>query len=72
MTAAPTEAKVKAASTASFLAGLAIAVLNAVVADSSLLGPLPVWLQAPVLALVPAGLTWLAGYQARHTPRSTV
>ncbi|MFD9752679.1 holin [[Kitasatospora] papulosa] len=70
--AAPTEAKVKAASTASFLAGLAIAVLNAVVADSSLLGPLPVWLQAPVLALVPAGLTWLAGYQARHTPRSIV
>ena len=70
MTAAPTEAKVKAASTASFLAGLAIAVLNAVVADNSLLGPLPVWLQAPVLALVPAGLTWLAGYQARHTPRS--
>ncbi|MBD2831673.1 holin [Streptomyces sp. B21-104] len=70
--AAPTEAKVKAASTATFLAGLAIAVLNAVVADSSLLGPLPVWLQAPVLALVPAGLTWLAGYQARHTPRSIV
>jgi len=72
MTAAPTEAKVKAASTASFLAGLAITVLNAVVADNSLLGPLPVWLQAPVLALVPAGLTWLAGYQARHTPRSIV
>jgi len=70
--AAPTEAKVKAASTATFLAGLAIAVLNAVVADSSLQGPLPVWLQAPVLALVPAGLTWLAGYQARHTPRSIV
>ncbi|MFE7360652.1 holin [[Kitasatospora] papulosa] len=70
--AAPTEAKVKAASTGAFLAGLAIAVLNAVVADSSLLGPLPVWLQAPVLALVPAGLTWLAGYQARHTPRSIV
>lgn len=67
---APTEAKVKAASTATFLAGLVIAVLNAVVADSSLLGPLPVWLQAPVLALVPAALTWLAGYQARHTPRS--
>ena len=70
--AAPTEAKVKAASTATFLAGLTIAILNAVVADNSLLGPLPVWLQAPVLALVPAGLTWLAGYQARHTPRSIV
>lgn len=69
---APVEAKVKSASTASFLAGLAIAVLNAVVADNSLLGPLPAWLQAPVLALVPTGLTWLAGYQARHTPRDAV
>ncbi|MFF9688996.1 holin [Streptomyces sp. NPDC014623] len=69
MTTAPIEAKVKAASTAAFLAGLVIAVLNAVVADNSLLGPLPVWLQAPVLALVPTALTWLAGYRARHTPR---
>jgi hypothetical protein len=71
-TTAPIEAKVKAASTATFLAGLVIAVLNAVVADNSLLGPLPVWLQAPILALVPTALTWLAGYQARHTPRSIV
>lgn len=66
---APVEAKVKAATTGAFLAGLVIAVLNAVVADNSLLGPLPVWLQAPALALVPAGLAWLSGYQARHTPR---
>ncbi|MFJ6810665.1 holin [Streptomyces anulatus] len=66
---APVEAKVKAASTATFLVGLAIAMLNAVVADNSLLGPLPAWLQAPLLALVPAGLAWLGGYQARHTPR---
>ncbi|MGW2090404.1 holin [Streptomyces sp. NPDC001880] len=70
--AAPIEAKVKAASAASFLAGLAIAVLNAVAADSSLLGPLPSWLQAPALALVPAALTWLAGYQTRHTVRDHV
>ncbi|WP_371612867.1 holin [Streptomyces clavifer] len=69
---APVETKVKAASTAAFLVGLAIALLNAVAADSSLLGPLPAWLQAPVLALVPTALTWLAGYQARHTPRSIV
>ncbi|MFB6717624.1 MULTISPECIES: holin [unclassified Streptomyces] len=70
--AAPVEVKVKAASAASFVAGIAIAVLNAVVADSSLLGPLPSWLQAPLLALVPAALTWLAGYQARHTVRDHV
>ncbi|MGW1546665.1 holin [Streptomyces sp. NPDC002346] len=68
--AAPVEAKVKAASIAAFLVGLAVAVLNAIVADTSLLGPLPGWLQAPVLALVPTALVWLTGYQARHTPRS--
>ncbi|MES9587829.1 MULTISPECIES: holin [unclassified Streptomyces] len=67
--AAPVEAKVKAASAGAFLAGLAIALLNSVAADSSLLGPLPSWVQAPLLALVPAALAWLAGYQTRHTPR---
>ncbi|MFJ2848338.1 holin [Streptomyces rubiginosohelvolus] len=72
MANAPVEAKVKAASTGAFLAGLAIAMLNAVVADNSLLGPLPAWLQAPLLALVPTALAWLGGYQARHTPRSIV
>ncbi|MFI1826748.1 holin [Streptomyces sp. NPDC020412] len=65
----PVERKVKAASAASFAAGIAVAVLNAIVADNSLLGPLPAWLQAPLLALIPTVLTWLAGYQARHTPR---
>ncbi|MEU0634522.1 holin [Streptomyces sp. NPDC005989] len=70
--AAPVEAKVKAASAATFLAGLAVAVLNAITADSSLLGPLPSWVQAPLLALVPAALAWLAGYRARHTPRDHV
>ncbi|MFB6696388.1 MULTISPECIES: holin [Streptomyces] len=72
MANAPVEAKVKAASTGAFLAGLAVAMLNAVVADNSLLGPLPAWLQAPLLALVPTALAWLGGYQARHTPRSIV
>ncbi|MCX5114586.1 holin [Streptomyces sp. NBC_00378] len=67
--AAPVEAKVKAASAATFLVGIAIAVLNAIVADSSLLGPLPSWAQAPLLALAPAALAWLAGYRAKHTVR---
>ncbi|MEV7713066.1 holin [Streptomyces sp. NPDC088270] len=70
--AAPVEVKVKAASTGAFLAGLAVAVLNAIVADSSLLGPLPGWVQAPLLALAPAALAWLAGYQAKHTVRDVV
>lgn len=66
---APVETKVKASTAVTLLVGLAAAVLNAVQTDSSLLGPLPAWLQAPLLALVPAGLAFLAGYRARHTPR---
>lgn len=70
--AAPVEVKVKASTAATLGAGIAIAVLNDVQADSSLLGPIPGWLQAPLLALIPAALTWLAGYQARHTVRDHV
>jgi hypothetical protein len=66
---APVEAKVRAASAGSVLAGIAIAVLNAITTDSSLLGPLPAWLQAPILAVVPFAVTFLAGYQAPHNPR---
>lgn len=68
-TAAPIEAKVAASTAVTFAVGLAVAVPNDVEADASLLGPLPGWLQAPLLALVPSGLTFLAGYQAKHTPR---
>lgn len=63
------EAKVKAATSATFVVSLVIAVLNAVVADDTLLQPLPKWLQAIVIALVPTGLTFLSGWQAKHTPR---
>lgn len=69
--AAPIEAKVKAATSATFLVSLLIAVLNTVVSDDSLLGPLPVWLQPIVIALAPPALTFLAGWQAKHTPRIT-
>lgn len=67
---APIEAKVKAAASVSFLAGLAVALLNAVVANNALLGSLPAWLQAPLLAVVPFVLTFLGGYAAPHTARS--
>lgn len=67
--AAAVEAKVRASTTITFLVGLALAVLNGVQEDASLLGPLPGWLQAVLLALVPPALAFLAGYQARHTPR---
>jgi len=67
--AAPVEAKVKAATGASLAVGVAVAILNAVVADAALLGSLPQWLQSVILALAPAALTFLSGWQARHTPR---
>lgn len=67
---APVEAKVKASTLMATLAGLAIALLNAVAADNSLLGPVPAWLQAPLVTLIPPALAFLGGYQARHTPRS--
>lgn len=66
----PVEAKVKAASAVSLLVGIAIAVLNDITANNALLGSLPAWLQAVILALVPFGLVFLGGYQASHTPRT--
>ncbi|WP_030682156.1 hypothetical protein [Streptomyces cellulosae] len=69
MANAPIEAKVKAATSATFVVSLLIAVLNAVVADDSLLQPLPAWLQALLIAVAPAVVTFLSGWQAQHTPR---
>ncbi|MFF5587569.1 hypothetical protein [Streptomyces hygroscopicus] len=37
--------------------------------DAELLAPLPGWLQAIVIALVPPAVTFLSGRQARHTSR---
>jgi hypothetical protein len=63
------EAKVFASTAASAAAGIGIAVLNDVQADHALLGATPAWAQALVLVLVPPLAAFLAGYQARHTPR---
>ncbi|MEV0183801.1 holin [Streptomyces sp. NPDC050625] len=68
--AAPVENKVKAATSATFLVSLLIAVLNGVVADDSLLQPLPAWLQPIVIALVPTAVTFLSGWSAAHSPRT--
>ncbi|MGA6159583.1 hypothetical protein ACPEIC_40315 [Stenotrophomonas sp. NPDC087984] len=65
----PVEAKVKAATTGAFLVSLVLAVLNSVAAEESLLDPLPGWLQAVVIALVPPAITFFSGWQARHTSR---
>ncbi|WP_020118800.1 hypothetical protein [Streptomyces canus] len=70
MASAPVEAKVKAATSATFVVSLVIAVLNGVVADDSLLKPLPSWLQPVIIAIVPAAITFLSGWNASHTPRT--
>jgi hypothetical protein len=66
------EAKVKSAAVAALLASLAIALLNALVGDDALLGSLPSWLQFIVITVVPAVVTFLAGYKAKHTAKPPV
>jgi hypothetical protein len=70
MANAPVEAKVKSATAATFIVSLIIAVLNAVAADDTLLNPLPKWLQAIVIAVVPTAVTFLSAWSAAHTPRA--
>ncbi|MFI0718933.1 holin [Streptomyces sp. NPDC021224] len=63
------EAKVAAATAAATGCGIAVAVLNDIEADHSMLGSTPPWLQALILVLAPPLVTGLAGWQTRHTPR---
>lgn len=66
---APVEKKVAWATAAAFLASLLLALLNALLADSELLGSLPAWLQFVLVAGAPTAVTFLGGWQATHTPR---
>jgi hypothetical protein len=68
--AQPTEVKVKGAAGGALVASLALALLNATVADSSILGGLPAWLQFILLAVAPTLVTWLAGYATPSTTSS--
>jgi hypothetical protein len=63
------ESKVLAATAASWLVGVTLAVLADIQNDQALLGPLPDWLRTVLLALTPPLLTLLAGYHAPHTAR---
>ncbi len=63
------EAKVIAATIGSFVISAVIAWLNAAEQDPHLLGALPTWVQTLLIAVIPAVVTFLAGYQAAHTPR---
>lgn len=60
------ERKVKAAGTAAFLVGLAVQLLGLYVFH----GDVPDWVTAGVGSLVTGGLTFVAGWVARHTPRT--
>lgn len=64
------EAKVWAATTAAFAASVTVGLLNRVEGNHALLGSLPSTLQFVILAVPPTAATFLAGYAARHTPRS--
>lgn len=61
------EVKVWAASAASLLASLAIAVLNAALGNSELLGPLPPWLQFVLITTGPVLVTFLGGFAKGST-----
>lgn len=67
---APIERKVTWATLGAYLGTTAgLAVLEAVTAQPVLVTPLPDILEPFVLALVPAGVSFLAGVRAKHTPR---
>jgi hypothetical protein len=65
---AQTEVKVTTSTLGSLGASLALALLNATAADSSILGGLPAWAQFIVLAVLPPLITFFSGYSA---PSST-
>ncbi|MEV4749091.1 hypothetical protein AB0K21_22155 [Streptosporangium sp. NPDC049248] len=66
----PVEAKVKAMTLVSYLAGIAgMAVLQTVADDPSMISFLPDWVEMITLPLLPTGLSALAGWKAKHTPR---
>lgn len=65
------EVKVIASTAGAWLAGVAIALLNGVVADSSLLGGLPPWLQFIILMAATPTIAFLTGY-AKSSQTSSV
>lgn len=69
-TKAPTELKVKASTLAAYAGStVALAVLNGVSADASVISGMPDWLEALLLPAVPALAAFVAGWRARHTHR---
>ena len=66
----PVEKKVTWAAIGTYLGGVALlAVCTAVGSDPGLISGLPDWLESLLLPLVPAAVSFLGGYTAKHTPR---
>jgi hypothetical protein len=65
----PIEIKVKVATVATYLGSLAaLAVLNGIT-STNLVAGLPDVIEVFVAPLIPAAITLVSGYVARHTPR---
>jgi len=63
-----TEVKVSAATLGATAASIGLALLNALAADSSLLGGLPAWLQFVLVLAIPPVITYVSGFV---TPSAT-
>lgn len=69
--AAPVEKKVTAATAGTYLGSTALlAALEAARDNAELVGWMPAGLTPFVLALVPAAITFVSGWVAKHTPRA--
>jgi hypothetical protein len=66
----PVEAKVKWAAFGSYIGSTAaLAVLQAIDADRSLIAFWPDWLEAVTLPLLPTAISAVLGFRAKHTAR---
>lgn len=63
------ENKVQTTSLMTLIGSVGAAVLNAVAANSSLLGGLPALAQFIIIAAIPPAVTWLTGYVTPSTAR---
>lgn len=69
-TVAAVEAKVKASTIAVYLVcAAALAIVDAIRGDATVIAALPDWLEPFAVSLLPAAAAFLSGYQASHTTR---
>jgi hypothetical protein len=68
--AEPVEKKVTWSTVGAYLGSTGLlAILTAIQGDAGLVAPLPDPLEPFALGLIPAALTFAAGWKAKHTPR---